>query len=92
MEPNDNTFYDKLFALIKKHQVRDEEKTFKYVQVVIRNEGLHYALHSYSRFEQVEDEKFHTLRKAYLKVTKDLEEYIAIKVEAEENAELNTED
>ena len=44
-------------------------------------EGFHYCFHSYSGFEEIKDERFHELRKAYLSISSDLENYIKEKVE-----------
>lgn len=49
-----------------------------YMQTKIDKEGFHYAFHDYSDFEEVEDEKFHELRKAYLKATTALCEYMGV--------------
>ena len=45
-------------------------------------EGFHYCFESYSSFEKVEDEKFHELRKQYLKSSKELEEYVFSKIDS----------
>ena len=45
-------------------------------------EGFHYCFESYSSFEKVEDEKFHELRKKYLKSSKELEEYVFSKIDS----------
>lgn len=39
-------------------------------------EGFHYCFKSYSTFEEVEDEHFHELRKAYLEAADALERYV----------------
>ena len=65
-----------------------EYNTFKYVRAVVRNEGLHYAFTHYSEFDEVEDESFHTLRLAYLKASKELEEYVTVLANAEDEDEL----
>jgi hypothetical protein len=42
----------------------------------IFQEGFHYCFVHYSNFEEIDDEKFHELRKNYLKATSDLEKYL----------------
>ena len=44
---------------------------------LIENEGIEYTFMDYSDFEDITDEKFHELRKAYIAATKALEDYIA---------------
>ena len=39
-------------------------------------EGFDYAFRHYSAFEEVEDEEFHKLRKAYVKAAEELASYI----------------
>jgi hypothetical protein len=39
-------------------------------------EGFHYCFKHYSTFLNVEDEKFHELRRKYLEVSHELEEYV----------------
>ena len=53
-----------------------EENTIEYVHTVMYNEGFDYAFCHYETFKKVKDKKFHTLRKAYLKAQKDLENYV----------------
>jgi hypothetical protein len=44
-------------------------------------EGFHYCFRSYSSFEEIKDEKFHELRKTYISISSQLEEYVKSKVE-----------
>jgi hypothetical protein len=46
------------------------------VQYRIENEGFDYCFRCYSNFEEINDEKFHELRKAYIKAAKELENYV----------------
>jgi hypothetical protein len=48
----------------------------EYIESRIEKEGFHYAFVGYSDFEEVEDAKFHELRKKYLEATKELGEYM----------------
>jgi hypothetical protein len=47
----------------------------------MNQEGFHYCFNHYSSFNDIEDEKFHKLRKAYLKAADELEKYIKGKAE-----------
>jgi hypothetical protein len=47
-----------------------------YVKSTINNEGFDYCFRCYSNFEDIKDEKFHELRKAYLNAAKELEKYV----------------
>lgn len=51
-------------------------KEFKYIQQTIEQEGFDYSFEGYSDFEDIKDEKFHELRKAFLKARAELSEYI----------------
>ena len=53
---------------------------FQYVQVKMRDEGFDYCFRHYSSFEEVEDEKFHSLRESYIKISEELEEYVKSKI------------
>ncbi len=53
---------------------------FQYVQVKMRDEGFDYCFRHYSSFEEVEDEKFHSLRESYIKIAEELEEYVESKI------------
>lgn len=46
-----------------------------YVRATVDNEGFDYAFRNYSDFEEIKDEKFHELRKAYVVAAKALAEY-----------------
>lgn len=50
----------------------------------IDNEGFDYTFESYSDWSEIEDEEFHKLRKAYLKVRKKLEDHINSMVPCDE--------
>ncbi len=47
-----------------------------YVHRCMDIEGFHYCFCSYSWFEEIEDEEFHKLRKAYVDAAFQLREYI----------------
>ena len=47
----------------------------------MNQEGFHYCFKHYSSFTDIEDEKFHKLRKTYLKAADELEKYIKDKAE-----------
>ena len=48
------------------------------VNATIENEGFDYAFCDYSDFEEINDEKFHKLRKAYIKASEELKKYIEL--------------
>ena len=48
------------------------------VKECILIDGFDYTFIDYSNFEDVNDEKFHVLRKAYVKAHKDLYSYIEL--------------
>lgn len=48
----------------------------EYLNGKIENEGFDYCFMCYSSFKDIEDEKFHELREAYIKSAKDLQKYI----------------
>mgnify|MGYP003535038595 CR=1 FL=1 len=48
------------------------------VRATVDNEGLSYAVTSYSDFKEVEDEEFHRLRKELVDAIKKFEKYIGI--------------
>lgn len=51
-------------------------KEFQYVLNTIENEGFEYTFEGYSFFEEIKDEMFHRLRKAFLDSRKALAKYI----------------
>jgi hypothetical protein len=53
---------------------------FQYVRAKMRDEGFDYCFRHYSSFEEVEDEKFHSLRESYIKIAEELEEYVESKI------------
>lgn len=50
----------------------------QYIQDTIKNEGTYYAFIHYSNFEEIEDEKFHELRTAFINAAKELVEYCGL--------------
>lgn len=48
----------------------------EYVRDTIENEGFDYAFEHYSDYDDVYDNEFHRLRKAYLEARKALEDYV----------------
>jgi len=57
------------------------KKDAKYVRATIDDEGFEYTFLHYSDFDEIKDDKFHELRKAFLKAQKELDEYIGYKDE-----------
>lgn len=48
----------------------------RYVLLVIKDEGFDYTFVSRSEFEEIENEEFHRLRKAYLAARNELRRYL----------------
>ena len=63
----------------------DDLENFQMVQYRMVAEGFHYCFKHYSTFKEIEDEKFHELRKQYLESAKQLKDYINLKVEEIQN-------
>ena len=58
----------------------EQLENFQMVQYRMGNEGFDYCFKHYSSFEEVEDEKFHELRRKYLEISHELEEYVHSKI------------
>ncbi len=61
-------------------KLHDELEKFEMVRYRMEAEGFHYCFKHYSSFKEVEDEKFHELRKKYLEISNELEEYVHSKI------------
>ncbi len=55
---------------------KENKRTVRDVLDYVENEGFDYCFTSYSTFDDVEDEEFHQLRKAYMKAANKLEKYL----------------
>lgn len=53
-----------------------KKKDKEFVNQCIGYEGFDYCFIDYSDFEQIKDEKFHELRKAYIQAHDDLIKYL----------------
>lgn len=55
-----------------------EKEKEQWVNVAYRMdaEGFHYCFARYSSFREIQDSKFHRLRKAYLKAAQELKDYV----------------
>jgi hypothetical protein len=58
----------------------EQLENFEMVRYRMDAEGLHYCFKHYSSFKRVEDEKFHSLRESYIKISEELEEYVKSKI------------
>lgn len=58
--------------------MENTKEHLEYVRETIENEGVYYAFIHYSDFEEIKDEKFHELRKAFEKSAKELVEYCGL--------------
>lgn len=61
------------------------EESLNYVRSKMDGEGFDYCFRSYSNFEEVLDEDFHKLRKAYIAAAEALEKYVQDKSAGEED-------
>jgi predicted metal-binding transcription factor (methanogenesis marker protein 9) len=59
------------------------KEDFQNIKYRIREEGFHYCFVHYSKWLEIQDEKFHQLREDYLQIAKKLEEYVLEKAELE---------
>lgn len=53
-----------------------EAENWTFLHSKMENEGFHYCFKHYSSFKEIEDEKFHQLRKQYLEIALELEQYV----------------
>jgi hypothetical protein len=63
----------------------EQLENFQMVRYRMDAEGFHYCFKHYSSFEEVEDEKFHSLRESYIKIADELEEYVESKINQIQN-------
>jgi hypothetical protein len=61
-------------------KLHDELEKFEMVRYRMDAEGFHYCFKHYSSFKEVQDEKFHELRRKYLEISQELEEYVHSKI------------
>ena len=61
-------------------KLHDELEKFEMVRYRMENEGFHYCFKHYSSFKEVEDDKFHELRRKYLEISHEIEEYVHSKI------------
>ena len=62
-------------------KLHEELENFEMVRYRMEAEGFHYCFKHYSSFKEVKDEKFHELRRKYLEVSEQLENYVSNKIE-----------
>jgi len=62
-------------------KLENQLEEIEMVRYRMENEGFHYCFKHYSSFKEVQDEKFHELRRKYLEVSEDLETYVHNKIE-----------
>lgn len=61
--------------------MEDELENWQSVQYRMDEEGFDYCFENYSNWDEIEDEKFHELRLAFLFTMNELREYINTQVE-----------
>jgi hypothetical protein len=54
----------------------EELENYEFLYAKMRDEGFHYCFNGYSKWDEIEDKKFHKLRKKYLKSAKKLKEFV----------------
>lgn len=64
----------------KLEDLLEQEDNWSSVLYRMDAEGLHYCFKNYSSFSEIEDDKFHQLRKQYLDVANQLETYVSYKL------------
>lgn len=70
--------------LHKMHVLERDESSFTYVKNHMEYEGFDNCFENYSDFVEVNDETFHTMRRCYLQVKHNLEQYIVDQAKLEE--------
>ena len=73
-------------------KLENQLEEIEMVRYRMEEEGFHYCFKHYSSFEDVDDDEFHRLRKKYLEVSEDLENYVHTKIEELNNRISNLED
>ena len=61
---------------IIENKTEEEKEDWAMVSYRMRNEGFDYCWRHYSNFEEIKDEKFHELRKAYIATANELQKYV----------------
>jgi Zn-finger domain-containing protein len=61
-------------------KLEEQLENLQMVRYRMDAEGFHYCFKHYSSFKEVEDEKFHELRREYLKIANELEQYVHNKI------------
>ncbi len=62
----------------------EQDNPFEIVAYKMESEGFDYCFTKYSSWPEIEDQVFHSLREAYKNAQKALKDYIATKVELDE--------
>jgi hypothetical protein len=61
-------------------ELLEKEENWSMVNYRMDAEGFHYCFKYYSDFDEIQDEKFHELRKRYLETANHLETYVEYKL------------
>jgi hypothetical protein len=64
----------------KLNKLYNQLEEFQNVRYRMGAEGFHYCFKNYSSFDEIEDNKFHDLRNEYLRISKELEDYVKTKI------------
>lgn len=62
----------------------EEYENWQMVRYRMDDEGLEYCFKHYSTFEEIEDEKFHKLRKELLEKMEEIRKYVKEKLDSYE--------
>lgn len=63
----------------------EEKENWASAAYKMQDEGFDYCWRCYSDFKEIEDEKFHELRRSYITAANALEEYVNAKKELSES-------
>ena len=63
----------------------EQLESFESVKYRIKAEGMDYCFKHYSDFKEIEDKEFHKLRKAYIRSSEKIEEYVNCKIQELQN-------
>ena len=63
----------------------EQLESFESVKYRIKAEGMDYCFKHYSDFDEIKDKEFHKLRKAYIRSSENIEEYVNCKIQELQN-------
>jgi hypothetical protein len=66
--------------IMENRDLDQELDNWKAVSYRMENEGIDYCFEHYSNWDEIEDEKFHKLRKEFLSSMKNIKEFVDNKI------------